>query len=76
MSNKTPPLQGRGLGWGRSGNTVPLDSPHPIPSPEGEGLTIRTVVADAAARLSETSATPRLDAELLMAHALGVTARR
>jgi release factor glutamine methyltransferase len=31
------------------------------------------VVADAAARLSETSATPRLDAELLMAHALGVT---
>ena len=35
-----PPLQGRGWGWGLSGiRNVPLnDSPHPNPSPEGEGL--------------------------------------
>lgn len=35
-------------------------------------MTIRTALADAARRLSATSDTPRLDAELLMAHALGV----
>ena len=35
--------------------------------------TVREAVAAAAARLAGTSDTPRLDAELLMAHALGVT---
>lgn len=34
---------------------------------------IRTALADAAGRLELVSATPRLDAELLMAHALGAT---
>ena len=34
---------------------------------------MRAALADAAKRLAETSDTPRLDAELLMAHALGVT---
>jgi release factor glutamine methyltransferase len=48
------------------------DSPHPNPSPEGEGLTVRAALAAAAARLAPHSASPRLDAELLMAHALGV----
>jgi len=36
-------------------------------------LTIAQALADAAHRLSSVSGTPRLDAELLMAHALGVT---
>ncbi len=43
------------------------------PSPSGEGLEIRTALTAAAARLAPVSDTPRLDAELLMAHALGVT---
>jgi UDP-N-acetylmuramoylalanine--D-glutamate ligase len=38
----TPPLQGRGKGWGTSdtlpSNMATADSPHPNPSPEGEGL--------------------------------------
>lgn len=42
------------------------------PSPKEEGLmTVRAALAQAAARIA--SATPRLDAELLMAHALGVS---
>ena len=36
-------------------------------------MKLRDALADATRRLSETSETPRLDAELLMAHALGVT---
>ncbi len=36
-------------------------------------LTCRQVLAEAALALAETSDTPRLDAELLMAHALGIT---
>ena len=39
-------------------------------------MTIATAVADAARRLSEISDTPRLDAELLMAHALGIARDR
>lgn len=34
-------------------------------------MTVRHAIADAASRLTEVSDTPRLDAELLMAHALG-----
>ncbi len=36
----TPPLQGRGRGWGLSerDGAAPADSPHPNPTPEGEGL--------------------------------------
>ena len=42
------------------------------PSPQrGEGEVVRAALVTATARI--TSATPRLDAELLMAHALGVT---
>jgi release factor glutamine methyltransferase len=46
--------------------------PQPNPSPEGEGLSVRAALAAAASALAPTSDTPRLDAELLMAHALGV----
>jgi release factor glutamine methyltransferase len=47
--------------------------PHPNPSPEGEGLKVGRALTAAATLLRAASATPRLDAELLMAHALGVT---
>ena len=43
------------------------------PSPEGERLKIRLALAAAVARLESISPTARLDAELLMAHALGVS---
>ena len=43
----------------------------PPPTPPAGGRGVRAALADAAARI--TSATPRLDAELLMAHALGVS---
>lgn len=39
----------------------------------GEGLTVAEAIREAAARLAATSDTARLDAELLMAHALGVS---
>src|SRR4051812_29401227 len=39
---------------------------------QGEGLNIRVALAAAASSLAPLSATPRLDAELLMAHALGI----
>jgi release factor glutamine methyltransferase len=39
-------------------------------------MTIRAALADAARRLEPASDTPRLDAELLMAHALGTTRDR
>lgn len=42
-----------------------------VPLSLGEG-DVRAALRDAASRLAETSDTPRLDAELLMAHALGV----
>lgn len=38
-----------------------------------DGESVRAALAAAAARLAPVSATPRLDAELLMAHALGVS---
>src|SRR6185503_16039285 len=41
-------------------------------SHRGGGLDVRAALATASARLAAISATPRLDAELLMAHALGV----
>ncbi len=34
----TPPLQGRGRGWGLWRGMEWADMPHPNPSPEGEGL--------------------------------------
>ncbi|WP_241656417.1 peptide chain release factor N(5)-glutamine methyltransferase [Sphingomonas oligophenolica] len=46
-------------------------SPTPSPSPQGEGGVARDALATAAARLA-FSDTPRLDAELLLAHALGI----
>ena len=48
------------------------DRPHPNPSPEGEGLTVGGVLSAASHPLASVSDTPRLDAELLMAHALAV----
>jgi release factor glutamine methyltransferase len=43
----------------------------PLPRKAGEG--IRVALAAAASRLAPYSGTPRLDAELLMAHALGIS---
>ncbi|GAA0476861.1 hypothetical protein GCM10009096_18370 [Parasphingorhabdus litoris] len=45
-------------------------NPHPNPSPEGEGLD--RALRQAAQALETVSETPRLDAELLLAHALGM----
>ncbi|MFN2260395.1 MAG: peptide chain release factor N(5)-glutamine methyltransferase [Parasphingopyxis sp.] len=42
------------------------------PSPSGEGLSVRQTLREAAERLAPVTDTPRLDAETLMAHALGV----
>ena len=39
----------------------------------GEGVTIARAIREAAARLAQTSDTARLDAEVLMAHALGLS---
>jgi len=50
-------------------------SPTPDPFPEGEGR-IRAALASATAALAAFSQTPRLDAELLMAHALGIPRER
>ena len=47
-------------------------SAHPRPLPQA-GRGIRASLSSAAKRLEEVSDTPRLDAELLMAHALGVS---
>ena len=38
MAFFSPPLQGRGRGWGLSSHHLGSDIPHPNPSPEGEGL--------------------------------------
>ena len=45
--------------------------PTPDPSPEGEGG-IRATLTTATTRLAPITPTPRLDAELLMGHALGI----
>ena len=45
------------------------------PTPPASGRGVRQALADAAARFA-FSATPRLDAELLLAHALGITRER
>ncbi|WP_296611528.1 peptide chain release factor N(5)-glutamine methyltransferase [Sphingomonas sp.] len=45
----------------------------PPPTPPASGRGVRAALADAASRLAGVSDTPRLDAELLMAHALGTT---
>ena len=50
-------------------------SPTPDPSPEGEGR-VRAALVSAAQRLATFSQTPRLDAELLMAHALAIPRER
>ena len=50
-----------------------MTPPHPNPSPSrGGALRVRVALAAATSRLKEVSETARLDAELLMAHALGV----
>ncbi|MDP5277298.1 peptide chain release factor N(5)-glutamine methyltransferase [Sphingomonas sp. DG1-23] len=45
----------------------------PPPTPPASGRGARSALVDAAERLASVTDTPRLDAELLMAHALGVT---
>jgi len=61
-------------GGGASARDAPLVERHPTPTPphQGEGLNVRKALAAAAQHLAAISDTPRLDAELLMAHALGV----
>lgn len=49
------------------------EPPSPPPSPPASGRGVRVALADAARQLETVSDTPRLDAELLMAHALGTT---
>lgn len=49
----------------------PLTFPTPYPSPKGEGLSARATLANATEALFPVSDTPRLDAELLMAHSFG-----
>ncbi|MDT8761043.1 peptide chain release factor N(5)-glutamine methyltransferase [Sphingomonas psychrotolerans] len=44
----------------------------PPPTPPASGRGVRAVLVDATQRLAAITDTPRLDAELLMAHALGV----
>ncbi len=77
MGKKPSPLQGRGLGEGveRSAASVerPALPPAPLPGPLPQaGGEIRPALTAATTRLATISDTPRLDAELLMAHALGV----
>jgi 15-cis-phytoene synthase len=50
----SPPLQGRGRGWGLSA-LHKVDSPHPNPSPEGEGLNRAALVAHARASIARGS---------------------
>jgi release factor glutamine methyltransferase len=45
----------------------------PPPTPPASGRRVRGALAEATQRLAAVSDTPRLDAELLMAHALGTT---
>lgn len=47
-----------------------MHSPHPATIPASEGRTIRGLLATATALLRSSSPTPRLDAELLLAHVL------
>ena len=52
----------------------PLRQPAAGPPPRaGEELVVRAALTTAAQRLAEVTPTPRLDAELLMAHAMGTT---
>jgi release factor glutamine methyltransferase len=73
---KALPLDGGGLGGGglfeEAQTTIDL---HPTPTPphQGEGLKVRAALADAERRLASVPGVPRLDAEILMAAALGVS---
>lgn len=63
------------------GTGLSLARPRPLPHADGEmraggemrEMKVREALAAASARLGGTSDTPRLDAELLMAHALGAS---
>ncbi|MBA3879550.1 MAG: peptide chain release factor N(5)-glutamine methyltransferase [Sphingobium sp.] len=48
----------------------------PPPTPPASGRGVRAALVEAAARIARISESPRLDAELLMAHALGVPRNR
>ncbi len=62
-----------GLGVVMSSTAPDQEQPHPRPLPLAGGEKVRTALTNAAALLVPVSDTPRLDAELLMAHALGVS---
>lgn len=77
MNDRAKPSlhEGNGLSEGAVSQDVePVDMPlSPGLFPEGEGESVRQALRVAAVRMAEVSATPRLDAEVLMAHALGVS---
>jgi release factor glutamine methyltransferase len=66
---------GQLAGGGASTDAAPPVESHSAPTPphQGEGLSVRAALADAAARLAAVQGVPRLDAEILMAAALGVS---
>lgn len=71
MAEPDEPLPSRGeVGEGAAGDGLCVTPPIPHSSPSAEGRA-RWALATAAARFG-FSATPRLDAELLLAHTLGV----
>lgn len=73
MSEKPLPAEG-GIGVGDAVRPATPDGHTHPPTPSlGREGGIRAALASATAQLSEASDTPRLDAELLMAHAMGVS---
>jgi release factor glutamine methyltransferase len=74
MADKSPSPRWRGEGRGEGQSEATSPATVPLVA-RGEAQTVRTALTAAAARLN-TSDTPRLDAELLLAHALGITRER
>ena len=56
---------------GEQGSTLPTRNPPPAAPFQGGKVKVRDALAEGARRLADFSESPRLDAELLMAHALG-----
>ena len=71
MGNLNGVLEKISLGLEKNASTG-LSVPHPNPSPEGEGLSAAKALREAVQALSSISDTSRLDAEMLLAHALGI----
>jgi release factor glutamine methyltransferase len=72
-SEKLPSRKREGLGEGSSTSSAMTDTSLPQPLPQAGGGSVRASLTLATQSLTPISDTPRLDAELLMAHALGTT---